>query len=64
MAYATHRGQPVVNEVPSLDDVVDAAVRSGDEHAIMLTEAAVRASDRALDRVLLAAAWDAARRLG
>ncbi len=64
VAYAPRRGSPPVGDVPPLEDVVAAAVESGDEHAIKLVEAARRAHRRTADPTLLAAAWDAARRLG
>lgn len=49
--------------LPYPEDLVDAAVASGDEHAVKLAEAALRAYRRGGDPVLLAAAADAAVRL-
>jgi hypothetical protein len=49
---------------PSRDDLVDSAVASGDEHAIKLTEAALRSFARSGEPALLLAAADACRRLG
>ena len=48
---------------PSTDDLVDGAVASGDEHAIKLTEAALRSFARSGEPALLLAAADACRRL-
>ena len=48
---------------PSTDDLVDSAVASGDEHAIKLTEAALRSFGRSGEPALLLAAADACRRL-
>ena len=48
---------------PSTDDLVDSAVASGDEHAIKLTEAALRSFGRTGEPALLLAAADACRRL-
>jgi hypothetical protein len=53
-----------VSEVPStspppVDDLIERAVRSGDEHAIKLCEAALRCFERTGDPVLLLAAADA-----
>ena len=63
-AYAA--GQPPSAEgIEPVDaqEAVDAAVASGDEHAIKLAEAAVRAGHRCADPALLAAVADAAVRL-
>ena len=48
---------------PSADSLVDMAVASGDEHAIKLTEAALRSFGRSGDEALLLAAADACARL-
>ncbi len=48
---------------PDADTLVDRAVASGDEHAIKLTEAALRSFGRSADAVLLLAAADACDRL-
>lgn len=63
-AYADERGAPAVPPaVPDPDELITAAVASGDEHAIKLTEACVRAHGRIGESLLLAAAADAAARL-
>jgi len=49
--------------LPSTDVLVESAVASGDEHAIKLTEAALRCFGRTGDAALLLAAADACRRL-
>ena len=48
---------------PSTDVLVESAVASGDEHAIKLTEAALRSFGRTGEAALLLAAADACRRL-
>jgi hypothetical protein len=48
---------------PPTDDLVDSAVASGDEHAIKLTEAALRSFARTGEPALLLAAADACKRL-
>ena len=48
---------------PSADVLVDRALASGDEHAIKLTEAALRSFARSGNAVLLLAAADACDRL-
>ncbi len=49
---------------PAATDLVDRALASGDEHAIKLTEAALRSFDRSGEPALLAAAADASARFG
>jgi Questin oxidase-like len=58
------RGPLPARSAPSMDALVDRAVASGDEHAIKLTEAAVRSFSRSQDPTLLWAAADACARLG
>ena len=48
---------------PAADELVERAVASGDEHAIKLTEAALRSFGRCGDPALLLAAADACARL-
>jgi hypothetical protein len=66
-AYATERGrtEPSASESGTIDPeaLAEAAVQSGDEHAIKLAEAAQRAHAVTADPVLLEAAADAAERL-
>jgi hypothetical protein len=66
VAYATDRHLPEVevDAVPSEDDLVERALASGDEHALKLTEAALRSYGRTKEPALLAAAADASARLG
>jgi hypothetical protein len=66
VAYALDRHPPDtdVDAVPSADELVERAVASGDEHAIKLTEAALRSHARTGDPSLLLAALDASARLG
>jgi hypothetical protein len=65
VAYDIDRHGPApVRSAPSLEALVDRAVASGDEHAIKLTEAAVRSFRRTGEPVLLWAAADACARLG
>jgi len=64
VAYDIDRVAPVPTETPpSTDAIVDSAVASGDEHAIKLTEAALRSFGRSGGAELLLAAADACRRL-
>jgi Questin oxidase-like len=64
VAYDIDRVTPVpTDEPPSAEALVDSALASGDEHAIKLTEAALRSFGRTGDPVLLLAAADACRRL-
>jgi Questin oxidase-like len=64
VAYDTDRTTPAPDEpAPSAEDLVERAIASGDEHAIKLCEAALRAYERTTDPVLLLAAADAAARL-
>ncbi len=67
VGFADHR-QPTVDEAltdqPYPEDLVAAALESGDEHAIKLTEASLRAYRRTGEPVLLMAARDASNRLG
>jgi hypothetical protein len=53
----------VAGDLPYPEDLVEAAVVAGDEHAIKVTEAALRAYRRSGDPVLLLAAAEASRRL-
>jgi hypothetical protein len=65
VAYDVDRSAPVPGGGElSADELVDRAVASGDEHAIKLTEAALRSSERSGDPALLWAAADASARLG
>ncbi len=65
VAYDEDRTTPVPSEgPPSADALVDRALASGDEHAIKLTEAALRSAHRSGDPVLLLAAADACARFG
>ena len=61
MAYDNDRQERAARtETLSADDaLVDRALASGDEHAIKLTEAALRSFGRSGDAVLLLAAADA-----
>jgi len=64
VAYDVDRSAPVPEEAPpSAVDLVERALASGDEHAIKLTEAALRSFARSGDAVLLLAAADAITRL-
>jgi hypothetical protein len=64
VAYDIDRVAPVpTDEPPSAEALVDSALASGDEHAIKLTEAALRSFGRTGDAALLLAAADACRRL-
>ena len=64
MRYGVAKPAPVVSRRTTWGDVIERSVRSGDEHAIKLCEAC--RSENALEPspVYLAAADDAARRLG
>jgi hypothetical protein len=66
VAYAVDRHAPedVDGVVPSSEELIDRAVASGDEHALKLTEAALRSHARTGDPDLLRAAVDASTRLG
>jgi len=65
VAYDDDRTTPVSDAgAPAADTLVDRAVASGDEHAIKLTEAALRSAQRSGDPVVLLAAADACTRLG
>jgi hypothetical protein len=64
VAYDVDRTTPPPTDAPpSPETLVDRAVASGDEHAIKLTEAALRSVERSGDEVLLLAAADASARL-
>jgi hypothetical protein len=64
VAYDIDRvAPPPTDPPPSADALVDRALASGDEHAIKLTEAALRSFARRGDPVLLVAAADACARL-
>jgi hypothetical protein len=64
VAYALDRHGPApARSASSSDALVDLAIASGDEHAIKLTEAALRAYARSGDPTLLWAAADACARL-
>ena len=64
VAYADDRVIPDLKQAPpTTDALVDAALTSGDEHAIKLTEAALRAFARTGQNSLLLAAADACNRL-
>jgi Questin oxidase-like len=65
VAYDIARRDPLPGRsTPSLEALIDGAVDAGDEHAIKLTEAAVRSFSRSQDTTLLAAAADACARFG
>jgi hypothetical protein len=64
VAYDVDRNTPIpAGAEPSADGLVERALASGDEHAIKLTEAALRSYARSSDPVLLLAAADACTRL-
>jgi hypothetical protein len=64
VAYDIDRITPAPTDPPpTAEALVDGAVASGDEHAIKLTEAALRSFGRSGESVLLAAAADACGRL-
>ncbi|MGP0029861.1 MAG: questin oxidase family protein [Acidimicrobiales bacterium] len=64
VAYDIERRAPLAGagEVPTADALVERAVASGDEHAIKLTEAALRSHARSGEPALLLAAADASAR--
>jgi Questin oxidase-like len=63
VAYDVDRlGSTPARGVPSRDALVDLALASGDEHAIKLTEAALRSFERSSEATLLWAAGDACAR--
>jgi hypothetical protein len=66
VAYAIDRHTPIPDTEPvlSADELVERAVASGNEHAIKLTEAALRCFGRTDEPVLLRAAADASARIG
>jgi len=65
VAYATDRVTDLDDAVvPGRDAVVEGALAAGDEHAIKVTEAALRCYDRTSDPDLLRVAADACTRLG
>jgi hypothetical protein len=65
VAYDIDRKSDVgARETPSTEALIEAALASGDEHAIKLTEAALRSYGRTEDPVVLWAAADASARLG
>jgi len=65
VAYDIDRHSPVAEQdVPSADTLVERALASGDEHAIKLTEAALRCFDRSGEPMLVWAAADSCARLG
>jgi hypothetical protein len=64
VAYDVDRKAPLPEaEPPSADELTERALESGDEHAIKLTEAALRAFGRTRDPAVLLAAADACARL-
>ena len=64
VAYAIDRqGPEPAPDVPSADGLVERALAGGDEHAIKLTEAALRSFGRSGEPALLLAAADACTRL-
>jgi hypothetical protein len=64
VAYDVDRSTPIAADgEPLADGLVERALQSGDEHAIKLTEAALRSYARSNDTVLLLAAADACTRL-
>ncbi len=65
VAYDIERRSPLpARRAPSREALIDRAVDSRDEHAIKLTEAALRSFSRSQDPTLLRAAADACARLG
>jgi hypothetical protein len=63
VGYDIDRTAPVPGPpAPSTDELIDRAIASGDEHAIKLTEAALRSFARCSDPSLLLAASDACAR--
>jgi hypothetical protein len=65
VAYALDRHEPDAESgaAPSRDELVERALRSGDAHALKLTEAALRCYARTQEPALLRAAADASARL-
>lgn len=65
VAYAIdrHRSDGTPDDVPAADALVDAALASGDEHALKFTEALLRSHTRTGEPDLLRAAADSSRRL-
>jgi hypothetical protein len=65
VAYALDRHAPdeFTGDLPRTEELVDAAVASGDEHALKLTEAVLRGHARTNEPTLLLAAADASARL-
>jgi hypothetical protein len=65
VAYATDRHAPAIEDADtsSPEELIDRALDSGDEHAIKLTEAALRSYARTNEPALLLAAADASARL-
>jgi hypothetical protein len=64
VAYDIDRSTPTPTDAPPApEDLVDQALASGDEHAIKLTEAALRSFARTDEPAVLLAAADACRRL-
>jgi hypothetical protein len=64
VAYDIDRSSVVSTDAPTpAEDLVDRALASGDEHAIKLTEAALRSFGRSGAAVVLLAAADACQRL-
>jgi hypothetical protein len=65
VAYDLDRHRPAMDAVdpPAQDDLIVQALRSGDAHALKLTEAALRCHARTGDPALLFAAADASHRL-
>jgi hypothetical protein len=63
VAYAADRGTIEVSELPYPEELAADAVASGDEHAIKMAEACLRAYKTSGDSSLLAAAADACARL-
>ena len=64
VAYDVDRAEPVpAGTAPPAEDLVERALASGDEHAIKLTEAALRSFARSGEPALLLAAADSSARL-
>ncbi|HVB91597.1 MAG TPA: hypothetical protein VND70_05800 [Acidimicrobiales bacterium] len=65
VTYGTDRSAPVggAEHPPSREQLIEGALASGDEHALKLTEAALRSHARTGEGALLWAALDAATRL-
>lgn len=66
VAFDVDRGGPEVEggDPPAPDDLIERSLRSGDAHALKLTEAALRSHARTHEPALLHAAADASARLG